>query len=91
MNLFEYITKRLSSTKENLKSPGLYCPNCWGRQEYGGNLFKALKTEDINTNNIKDKKGWVQAYAEKNLTGIQLNSQDSKLICNNCQTVYQKQ
>ena len=88
MKLLDYLKSILKAKKEIQTEPSGYCPNCWGRQEYGGKFYKAVKTEGINTENIEAKKGWIQAYAQKNLTGIELNKQDSKLICNNCRVAY---
>ncbi len=64
------------------------CPNCWGRQEYEGNFYKALKPEIIDTNNVEDKRGWIEGYVEKNLLGIKLVTKDEGLICEQCHTSY---
>lgn len=66
------------------------CPNCWGRQEYGGSFFKRSKAKGIDGNNLVKKKGWIQAYTEKYLTGIVLQEIDSKLKCAACHTVYER-
>ena len=89
MNLFEFIYNLESEKEEDLPVPDGYCPNCWGRQEYGGNFYKSVKAEGIDTNNLEKKKGWIQAYAEKHLSGINLRQEDSVLVCNNCHTKYE--
>lgn len=66
-----------------------FCPNCWGRQEYGGAFYNAVKAEGINTKNINQKKGWIQAYVEKHLTGIKLKVVDAQLACNSCSVRYE--
>ena len=38
------------SKKENISpdyTPVVYCPNSWGRLEYGGKVYKAIKNEDV--------------------------------------------
>ncbi|MFL1013584.1 hypothetical protein [Flavisericum labens] len=65
-----------------LKSPKGFCPNCWGRQEYGGNFYKALKTANIK--DLEYKKGWITLYVESNLKGIYLQTKVNKLVCNVC-------
>jgi protein-arginine kinase activator protein McsA len=89
MGLFESLRKNIINGKVQ-SPPTEVCPNCWGRQEYGGAFYEAVKAEGIDTNNIDAKKGWIQAYAETHLTGIELREQDSQLICNSCQMTYDK-
>ncbi|MFY0654793.1 MAG: hypothetical protein JXQ96_22365 [Cyclobacteriaceae bacterium] len=89
MKIFDFVKALIASGSTKQISPEGYCPNCWGRQEYGGQFFESIKTEGINTNNIEEKKGWIQAYAEKHLTGIQLNVNDAQLVCNNCHVNYE--
>lgn len=64
------------------KAPEGYCPNCWGRQEYGGNFYKAIKAESIK--DLQRKKGWITSYAEKNLNGIRLQGKQGRFMCNVC-------
>ncbi len=89
MTLLEYIRTWLAGGKTN--PPEGYCPNCWGTQEYEGEFYKAIKNEGINVNNIEQKKGWIQAYAAENLSGIRLVPSDNQLVCNSCKIAYQKQ
>jgi len=82
-NLIDFLIHKPMNTA--LKAPEDLCPNCWGSQEYEGNFYEAIKSEGIDTNNVEQKKGWIQAYAEKNLTGIQLKKKGNKLVCQVCQ------
>lgn len=82
-SLIDFIIHKPTNT--DFKVPEDLCPNCWGSQEYEGNFYEAIKSEGIDTNNIEQKKGWIQAYAEKHLTGIQLKKKGNKLICQVCQ------
>lgn len=90
MNVFESIKKFLEKRRDNedVVAPEGFCPNCWGRQEYEDMFFEAMKVESVNTNNLSEKKGWIQAYVEKNLSGIVLKEQDAAVVCNVCSVNY---
>jgi len=79
-NILAFLIKNSNDNK--IKSPDGFCPNCWGRQEYGGNFYKALKSE--NHKDLEHKKGWITWYVENNLKGISLQSKEKKLVCNVC-------
>jgi len=89
MNVFQsisnYLKKKEQGVNETLEG---FCPNCWGRQEYEGQFFDALENENVDANNINDKKGWILDYAEKNLSGIQLKHENEQLICSKCKISY---
>ncbi len=69
-------------------SPEGYCPNCWGRQEYGGEFYEAVRnySHDVNAHDPHD--GWVLDYAKKHLDGIQLVREDDHKVCQNCKVTY---
>lgn len=79
--------KALLVGKSNLPPSG-FCPNCWGRQEYGGNFYEAVKNEGIDLNNIDQKKGWIQDYVNKNLSSIALQNRGTSKTCNVCYTSF---
>ena len=83
MDLLHRIKKALER-KQPIEVPLHYCPNCWGREEYSGNLFKAVHKEKIDLTNINEKKGWIQEYAAKNLVNIKLQKQEDDYICLKC-------
>lgn len=87
MNILEKV-KNLISAKPSLEIPSDFCPNCWGRQEYQGVFYQAIKNEEITTKNVDQKKGWIGGYVERNLTGIKLVTADDGLLCNHCHTKY---
>ena len=68
--------------------PKEVCPNCWGRQEYEGEFFDAVKQQDIDVHNLNDKVGWIQGYAKKNFEGIELHHTDGGLRCKECNSLY---
>ena len=88
MSVIQSIINFLSKKEENQKAPEGFCPNCWGRQEYEGQFFETMKNEGIDVNNVSDKKGWIQDYADKHLTGIQLHQEGDGLVCSKCKISY---
>lgn len=88
MSVFQSILNFLTKKETTQKAPTGFCPNCWGRQEYEGQFFVAMKNEGVDINNISDKKGWVQDYADKHLSGIRLNLEDENLVCSKCKITY---
>lgn len=88
MTLVNTIKSFLSTSTPSGGTPEGFCPNCWGRQEYQGKFFEAVKREGIDTQNITEKKGWVQAYAEQHLSGIELSSGEHTNTCASCGLKY---
>jgi hypothetical protein len=66
------------------------CPNCWGREEYGGHFYEAIKNHKIDLNNVEEKKGWIQAYAVKHFDGIKLDEKGGQYECVKCNNIYKK-
>ena len=92
MNLLESL-KNLLKRKESFDPqdvPVGACPNCWGRYEYGGKFYDAVKNENFDVNTSSTKVGWIQDYANKHLSGITLRQQDEKLICEKCSLTYRE-
>ena len=88
MEIVNEISRFENTALKAINSNQADCPNCWGRQEYGGTFFEALKTSGIDSKNIDQMKGWIQAYVEKNLIGIVLQVNDKQLVCKQCNTAY---
>lgn len=88
MTVIKSIINFFTKKEANQKAPESFCPNCWGRQEYEGDFFDAMKNEGINVNNVSEKVGWVQDYADKHLSAIQLHQEADGLICSKCKITY---
>ena len=86
--MLESILNFLKSGNNSENAPEGVCPNCWGRQEYSGRFFDAMKNEGIDVNRLSEKKGWVQDYAEKHLAGIKLESIGNESVCPKCKVSY---
>lgn len=89
MKLLQVLKSFLTNKSAEKIVPEGYCPNCWGRQEYGGQLYEAVLNEGITAENLSDKIGWVEAYAQKHLLGIKLaKSSNDELVCAICKVGY---
>lgn len=88
-SLIAFLTPK--DNKETAVTPAGFCPNCWGREEYGGQFFNRLKQENLDVNSKKSSVGWINAYANKHLMGIALKRKGNgnELICENCKISYQ--
>ncbi|MCF1422942.1 hypothetical protein [Mangrovimonas futianensis] len=84
MNSFKIIISLFNKSPQvrEGKTTEDFCPNCWGRQEYGGTIYKPLKTESLE--NKTHKKGWIRAYIEQNVKLLQLEPKEKKQVCNVC-------
>ena len=87
ISAFREVLKKGSSSSSP-SSPKGYCPNCWGRSEYGGKFFEAAKNRNVDINSADDQLGWIQEYANKHLSGIELKSLDDELVCSKCKLTY---
>lgn len=85
-NILSFFKKNKSFNPD--ESPKGLCPNCWGRQEYGGKFYEAIKNYDADINTDNPYKGWVQEYADKHLTGIYLHAVKDRFECPNCKIYY---
>ncbi len=92
MKIVENIIRMLNGRKELSLAdvPEGVCPNCWGRNEYGGAFYNAIKNEGIDINSIAAHVGWVQDYADKHLNDIAIVSDGENSVCNKCKVKYKK-
>lgn len=89
MNIIESILsflKRKDTAEES--APEGFCPNCWGKQEYGGQFYEAIKNENVDINQTSAHKGWIQDYADKHLSGIRLQKKGDGYMCPKCKITY---
>ena len=85
-SLLNYLKKNKvlspSDTPEGL------CPNCWGRQEYGGDFYDAVKNHGLDVNTKQPEVGWITDYAEKHLKGIRIEFTNDEGACQQCKIRY---
>jgi len=87
-SIISMITGRKALTLADV--PESACPNCWGRNEYGGAFYDAIKNEGINVNDLEAHVGWVQSYADKHLNDIILKDEGEQNVCTKCKVTYKK-
>ena len=79
-----------NNNKPTEESPEGMCPGCWGRQEYAGKFYEAVKNHTANINENDPSKGWIQDYADKNLSSIQLQKHNDSFVCQKCKVNYKE-
>ena len=89
MNIVESLKDYFKKDVDTLPIVDNACPNCWGRQEYGGKFLEVVHHEKIDLKNIDDKKGWIQAYAARHFEGIRLEKIQNTLECPSCKLTYE--
>ena len=85
-SLLNFLKKKQTPDQED--TPEGFCPNCWGRNEYGGAFFEAVKNNQVDVNSKNPNVGWIQDYADKHLAGIELIHEDEQLVCQRCKLTY---
>ena len=92
MKIVDNIINMLSSRSELSMAdvPENICPNCWGRNEYGGVFYDAIKNEGVDVNDLEAHVGWIQDYADKHLSGIALVEDNENHVCTGCKVKYKK-
>ena len=55
----------IKDTTEAITAPEGFCPNCWGREEYGGQFYERVKQENLNAHTKDSNVGWVQSYGSR--------------------------
>jgi hypothetical protein len=89
MNAFSNLLEYIKKGKKREEVPHGYCPNCWGRLEYSGEFYKAVREKEIDLNNIDNEKGWIQGLTSKYLYGIELKKKGREYECQQCSTKYE--
>ena len=87
-SLFSFLKNKKNS--EKVETPDGFCPNCWGRQEFAGKFYDAVKNHGLDVNSKNPEVGWITDYAEKHLKGIRLIDQDDKTVCQYCKISYRQ-
>jgi hypothetical protein len=87
MKIYKSLLAFLSKEHKEETPEGL-CPNCWGREEYGGKFYEAVKNNKTDINSTNPNVGWIQDYADKHLSGIQLKPTEEGMVCSKCKVTY---
>lgn len=76
--------------KNPLPTPQGVCPNCWGRQEYGGKAIDLMEDKQIDVNNSNSRHAFIQDFVVNHVDGIQLKKHSQGYVCPTCQKEYSK-
>jgi hypothetical protein len=88
MQIIDSVLKLFKSKSTSIEAPDDYCPNCWGKQEYGGQFYEAIKNADVDIHQKNPQIGWIQEYADKHLSGIKLQQKEDVYVCPKCKITY---
>lgn len=88
MKLYNQLKSWISFSGNKQSKSESFCPNCWGRQEYGGTEFEADLVNNRNEKTKLIKKGWIQAYLESRIQGKLFGFDRQKQVCDRCKIVY---
>ena len=88
MSITENVLEYLKRGKKEDLAPRSLCPNCWGKQEYGGQFYEAVKNHGLDVNTTNPEIGWIQDYAEKHLANIKLEDHGNEYVCPACKITY---
>jgi hypothetical protein len=80
--LRSFFSRPESDTKD--KVPEGVCPNCWGKQEYDNKFRKLYNEKQIDVNNHKAQRAFIQKFVVEHINGIKLRRGDSGLECPSC-------
>jgi len=82
MNLFDKVLSLLKGEKkldEKALLEAQVCPNCWGKQEYDGEVKEFVKIREV-----EGQKAFVAKFVETHLDGIKLDKNGDDLVCKKC-------
>ena len=70
------------------KTPEGLCPNCWGSQEYDGQIRELYKDKQIDVNNHEANYAFIQDFVVTHINGIRLKKGANSLECPTCKVKY---
>jgi len=78
--------KKWNKEDEKLPVPYGVCPNCWGRQEYEGEIRDAVRDRQIDINNHASDatRAFIQDFVVQKIDGIKLQKDGDSFSCPRC-------
>ena len=86
--LISFFKKSDSETKDQV--PDEMCPNCWGEQQYDGQIREMYKDKQIDVNNNEANYAFIQKFVVKHIDGIHLKKGNNSLECPTCKVKYKE-
>jgi hypothetical protein len=86
--LYKFLLKKNSEQEDS--TPEEICPNCWGRQEYGGKFYESVKQANLDISHKDEALGWIADYANTHLKGIALQRKGDteEIVCIGCKVSF---
>ena len=76
------------SSETRGRTPEGLCPNCWGSQEYDGQIRELYRDRQIDVNNHEANYAFIQDFVVTHLDGIRLKKGANSLECPTCQVQF---
>ena len=84
--LMTFFQKGPSQTRGT--APEGLCPNCWGSQEYDGQIRELYRDRQIEVNNHEANYAFIQDFVVTHVDGIRLKKGAGSLECPTCHSKY---
>lgn len=91
MSLLDTLVDFFSRSPDDTRgdTPDGLCPNCWGRDEYDGQVRDVAKDRQINVNNHQERYAFIQQFVVNHVDGIRLKNHGGRTVCDTCKANYQ--
>ena len=86
--LIAFFKKPTSETQDT--TPEGFCPNCWGKQEYDGQIRELYKDKQIDVNNHEGNYAFIQKFVVKHVDGIHLKKGKNSFDCPTCHAKFNR-
>ena len=87
--MFKALKVLFKGKEVELEKPEKVCPNCWGQQEYGDVIKKAVYDKQIDVNNGEKRHAFIADFVKSNMTGAYLQKDEDGVYCPKCNNRYQ--
>lgn len=67
--------------------PDGVCPNCWGHQQYDGEIRDAIRDQRVAVQNGQAQDAFIKDFVVKHVDGIRLQPLDGRQACPKCEDV----
>lgn len=87
MSLFDALVKYFSredTAGAPAEAPEGLCANCWGYEQYGGEIIKVARSRDIDLRNGRARNAFIQEFVVNHVEPIRLNDDGAGPYCKVC-------
>lgn len=81
-SLVSFFSDPPADTKE--RAPEGVCGNCWGRYEYDGETRQAMRDRQIDVQNGRAQRAFIQEFVVERVDGIRLKGEGKAAKCERC-------